>query len=85
MKTFQMALVGLMILHSTAHAESGRHKTANAASQMGRNQYSADRSSTPNALGRIVKSGNECAPDIAEAAWGPGSVLVGYTCHTITN
>ena len=28
----------------------------------------------------LYRSGNECAPDRPEAAWGPGGKFLGYAC-----
>jgi hypothetical protein len=30
---------------------------------------------------RLHRSGNECAPDRAEAVWGPGNAFLGYSCE----
>lgn len=32
--------------------------------------------------GRVIHNANDCAPDRAEAVWGPGQALVGYACVT---
>ncbi len=85
MKTFQLALVGLVILNSAALAQSDRHKAVDAGRASDRGQYSANGSSMPGSFGRTVKNPNECAPDMASPVWGPASALVGYTCVTVTN
>jgi len=84
MKKLQLAAIVLLCLSSTAFAQSApyhrHHRRAPPPAPVS-DQYSAMMPSAPSASG-ITHNANDCAPDRAEAVWGAGSALVGYSCVT---
>jgi hypothetical protein len=82
MKNLQVAVIMALCLSSHAFAQSAplhRHHR-HAPAPIGE-QYSAIMPSAPAASG-IIHNANDCAPDRAEAVWGAGSALLGYSCVT---
>jgi hypothetical protein len=82
MKKLQFAVIMALYLSSQAFAQSAplhRHHRHAPAPISG--QYSAIVPSAPAAPG-IIRNANDCAPDRAEAVWGAGSALLGYSCVT---
>jgi hypothetical protein len=47
-----------------------------------RNDWGAARMEYARPSVGITQNANDCPPDRAEAVWGAGSALVGYTCVT---
>jgi len=84
MKNFQVAAILALCLSSQAFAQSAPlHRHHRHAPALVGEQYSAIMPSAPAAPG-IIHNANDCAPDRAEAVWGAGSALLGYSCVTPT-
>jgi hypothetical protein len=80
MKIFRTALVALVCLSTAAFAQ-GRHHLPNTQSQSA-DPYVALAPQNFQSSERITHNANDCPPDRAEAVWGAGSALLGYTCVT---
>ena len=71
----------LVCLSSAAYAQGGSN--IGSAPSLEWRQYSTITSTKDTRTSaRITQNANDCPPDRAEAVWGAGSVLVGYTCVT---
>jgi hypothetical protein len=82
MKKIKLAALMVLCFSSAAFAQSAPHHRHHrrAPAPVG-DQYSAIAPSPPMASG-VTRNANDCAPDRAEAVWGAGSALVGYSCVT---
>jgi hypothetical protein len=77
MKRLQLAIVAALTIHSAAFAQTGADSTAAGRALGNRAMYSLMR---PQTFGRIVRNGNECAPEAAAPVWSADAALLGYSC-----
>jgi hypothetical protein len=80
MRRLPLTLVVLLVVSSTACAQSGPGPTALSAS-WSPGQNSAVRSTGSGIFNRIVRNPTECLPDKAEPVWGATALPLGYTCY----
>jgi hypothetical protein len=83
MSKLPLAVIMALCLSSQAFAEtapSHRHHRRAPPAPLAE-KYSAIMPIASAAPG-ITRNANECAPDVAEAKWGAGGALLGYSCVT---
>jgi hypothetical protein len=80
MKSFQLAMIAFLAIHSAAYAQTWRSATALYETQLDRDQSFSVRPSAPPSATGMVSNPNACGADRAEPVWGSTAAPLGYTC-----